>query len=30
MAKKKVIAVVGATGTQGGGLCDAILNDPAG
>jgi uncharacterized protein YbjT (DUF2867 family) len=30
MASKKVIAVVGATGTQGGGLCDAILNDRAG
>jgi uncharacterized protein YbjT (DUF2867 family) len=30
MAKKKVIAVVGATGNQGGGLCSAILNDPAG
>jgi len=30
MANKKVIAVVGATGAQGGGLCDAILNDPAG
>lgn len=30
MAKKKVIAVIGATGNQGGGLCSAILNDPAG
>src|SRR4029077_12911342 len=30
MANKKVIAVVGATGAQGGGLCDAILSDPAG
>ena len=30
MAKKKVIAVIGATGNQGGGLCNAILNDPAG
>src|SRR5262245_7410972 len=30
MVTKKVIAVVGATGTQGGGLCDAILNDRAG
>ena len=29
MAKKKVIAVIGATGNQGGGLCNAILNDPA-
>ena len=28
MAKKKIIAVVGATGTQGGGLARAILNDP--
>ena len=30
MAKKKVIAVIGATGNQGGGLCSAILNNPAG
>jgi len=30
MASKKVIAVVGATGQQGGGLARAILNDPAG
>lgn len=30
MPEKKMIAVVGATGTQGGGLCDAILNDPQG
>src|SRR5215471_19001326 len=30
MADKKVIAVVGATGTQGGGLCRAILADPHG
>jgi uncharacterized protein YbjT (DUF2867 family) len=30
MAKKKVIAVIGATGNQGGGLCSAILNHPAG
>ncbi|MGA3326275.1 MAG: NmrA/HSCARG family protein [Terriglobia bacterium] len=30
MAQKKVIAVVGATGAQGGGLARAILNDPAG
>ena len=28
MADKKVIAVVGATGAQGGGLARAILNDP--
>ncbi len=26
--EKKIIAVVGATGAQGGGLVDAILNDP--
>jgi uncharacterized protein YbjT (DUF2867 family) len=30
MAEKKVIAVLGATGSQGGGLCRAILADPAG
>jgi uncharacterized protein YbjT (DUF2867 family) len=30
MAPKKVIAVVGATGAQGGGLVRAILNDPSG
>lgn len=30
MADKKVIAVVGATGAQGGGLARAILNDPGG
>ncbi len=30
MASKKVIAVIGSTGMQGGGLCDAILRDPAG
>ena len=30
MADKKVIAVVGATGAQGGGLVRAILADPAG
>ncbi len=30
MADKKVIAVIGSTGTQGGGLCDAILSDPSG
>ena len=30
MSDKKIIAVVGATGSQGGGLARAILNDPAG
>jgi uncharacterized protein YbjT (DUF2867 family) len=30
MADKKTIAVIGATGAQGGGLVRAILNDPAG
>ena len=30
MANKKVIAVVGATGAQGGGLARAILADPNG
>lgn len=30
MAEKKVIAVVGATGAQGGGLVRAVLADPAG
>jgi uncharacterized protein YbjT (DUF2867 family) len=30
MAGKKIIAVVGATGAQGGGLVRAILGDPAG
>ena len=30
MADRKVIAVVGATGSQGGGLVRAILGDPAG
>jgi uncharacterized protein YbjT (DUF2867 family) len=30
MGNKQIIAVVGATGAQGGGLVRAILNDPAG
>jgi uncharacterized protein YbjT (DUF2867 family) len=30
MADKKIIAVVGSTGTQGGSLCRAILADPSG
>lgn len=30
MADKKIIAVIGATGAQGGGLVEAILNDPNG
>lgn len=30
MADKKIIAVVGSTGSQGGGLVHAILNDPNG
>jgi uncharacterized protein YbjT (DUF2867 family) len=30
VADKKIIAVMGATGAQGGGLVRAILNDPAG
>src|SRR6185436_6238271 len=30
MAGSRIIAVVGATGAQGGSLCDAILSDPAG
>lgn len=29
MAEKKVIAVIGATGAQGGSLAQAILNDPS-
>lgn len=29
MPNKRVIAVLGATGAQGGSLCEAILNDPA-
>ena len=29
MADKKIIAVTGATGAQGGGLVNAILNDSA-
>ena len=29
MADKKIIAIAGATGAQGGGLARAILNDPA-
>jgi uncharacterized protein YbjT (DUF2867 family) len=29
MADKKIIAVVGSTGVQGGGLCRAILADPS-
>ena len=28
MAEKKIIAVIGATGAQGGGLVRAIVNDP--
>src|ERR1700716_141056 len=28
MAEKKIIAVIGATGAQGGGLVRAIMNDP--
>jgi uncharacterized protein YbjT (DUF2867 family) len=27
---KRIIAVIGSTGAQGGGLCNAILNDPHG
>ena len=30
MADKKIIAVTGATGSQGGGLVRAILGDPNG
>ena len=30
MPEKKIIAVLGATGAQGGGLVRAILNDPLG
>ncbi|NER10560.1 Uncharacterized conserved protein YbjT, contains NAD(P)-binding and DUF2867 domains [Muriicola jejuensis] len=30
MKSKRIIAVVGATGAQGGGVIDAILNDPSG
>jgi uncharacterized protein YbjT (DUF2867 family) len=30
MSDKKIIAVVGATGSQGGGLVRAIVNDPSG
>lgn len=30
MADKKIIAVIGATGTQGGSVCQAILADPNG
>jgi len=30
MTDKKIIAVIGSTGSQGGGLCEAILGDPNG
>ena len=30
MADKKIIAVIGSTGSQGGGLARAILSDPNG
>ena len=30
MTTKRIIAVIGSTGAQGGGLCDAILTDPSG
>lgn len=30
MADKKIIAVMGATGAQGGGLVRAIMGDPGG
>jgi uncharacterized protein YbjT (DUF2867 family) len=30
MAQNKIIAVMGATGAQGGGLVRAIMNDPEG
>ena len=30
MSEKKIIAVLGATGAQGGGLANSILNDPSG
>jgi uncharacterized protein YbjT (DUF2867 family) len=30
MSDKKIIAVIGSTGWQGGGLCEAILGDPNG
>jgi uncharacterized protein YbjT (DUF2867 family) len=30
MSEARIITVIGATGAQGGGLCDAILEDPSG